>query len=186
MYITDKKTWIHIFSFLMKSFRDSSSAVLDDGRMGLRVDADPELFQRIVSCAAGEGAVGQSACAELAQFEYVPEPEYPFRSEPLHTYVVSEDLASYVGEVGARYLYDVAIDHAAVRINADSETFAKIAARAYCEKLSANSGVHYVTLEENSNKSYINFLFEGLRSFSVVPIQVDALKLFVEVTESHS
>lgn len=162
MYIMDKKTWIRINSFLTKSFRPSSIAVLDDGRIGLRVNMEPELLSQVAEC------------------DYIPEKEYPIHSEPEHVYNVNPDIISYVEKVAGRYLYGRKTEGNTVRINANSDTFSKIVARAYCEKRSEDEGVNFITEEEASNRNYIITLFDTTPSFAVVPIHVAPSEFFSE------
>ncbi len=179
MYIISKEIWSKIHVFLLKSFRSSSSAVLDDGRMGIRMDAEPGLFEQIIKHAMPENA---EPSEQGTQFEYVPEKEYPISYEPEHVYSVDPDIIPYVEKVEERYLYGGKTEGNTVRINAGNDVFSKIVARAYCEKRTADEGVNFATEEEVSNKSYISALFEATPSFAVVPIHVAPSELFSENT----
>ena len=96
---------------------------------------DPELFSALIDGKERYEVIDVA----VPDFEYIDPsgmPEVPaFGQERVHRYRVSAPIAPYVKKAAIRNLYRCRVEDGTVWVDADAQTFQKIAARAFCERI---------------------------------------------------
>lgn len=132
---------------------DGDALALEDGPCGddgaLTVEDDPEQVTVIAKEETADPRLLSSLVDGKGQYEVLDiaaphfdcadpsgMPEAPvFRPERIHKYMVSSALAPAVEKVAIRNLYNCRIEYGFILVDADAQTFQKIATRAICERM---------------------------------------------------